>query len=211
MPTLPACTAVRNVSRGALRRSPGVTFISAATKPDTASATSMTRAHHHRDDAAATRPRTRRGTVSRHPACCPPRCSDMMRLSPIQPMMTARRARRDDPYDRPRLAHYLVFIGEAGRSAGQDVGHGCPPPQLSASMTGRALDRAAQRSVDPLDHPAREGPRPTRGVERGQDPVPDAARLVDGNDGVEGRRLTSGVRQHRQQIGVIGVELGLLL
>ena len=89
MPTLPACTAVRNVLRGALSRSPGLTFISAAMKPETAWATSMTRAHHHSDDAAATSPRTRRGINSLHPACCLPRCC-MMRLSPIQPRITTR-------------------------------------------------------------------------------------------------------------------------
>ena len=59
-------------------------------KPETASATSRTRAHHHRDDAAATRPSTRRGTISRHAACWRPRCSAMMKLSPIQPRMTTR-------------------------------------------------------------------------------------------------------------------------
>ena len=90
MPTLPAWTAVRKVSRGALSRSPGVTLRETAMNPDTASATSRTRAHHQRDDAAATRPRTSRGTISRHPACWRPRCSDTMRLSPIQPRMTTR-------------------------------------------------------------------------------------------------------------------------
>ena len=68
--------------------SPGVTFREKAMKPDTASATSMTRAHHHRDDAAATSPSTRRGTISRHPVWDLPRCSEMMKLRPIQPRMT---------------------------------------------------------------------------------------------------------------------------
>ena len=58
--------------QGAKRRaehvSGAVTFRETAIKPDTASATSRTRAHHQRDDAAATRPSTRRGTISRHPA-----------------------------------------------------------------------------------------------------------------------------------------------
>jgi len=53
-----------------------------------ASATSMISAHHHRDVAAATSPRTRRGTASRQPACDWPRCSLMMKLSPSQPRMT---------------------------------------------------------------------------------------------------------------------------
>ena len=88
MPTLPACTAMRNVFSGALSRSPGLTFISAAMKPDTACATSMTRAHHHSDDAAATRPRTSLGNISRQPAWELPRCCCMMRLSPIQPRIT---------------------------------------------------------------------------------------------------------------------------
>ena len=46
------------------------------------------RAYHQRDDAAATRPSTSRGTTSRHPACWRPRCSETMRLSPIQPSIT---------------------------------------------------------------------------------------------------------------------------
>ena len=48
--------------------SPAVTLRETAMNPDTASATSRTRAHHHREDAAATRPSTRRGTISRQPA-----------------------------------------------------------------------------------------------------------------------------------------------
>ena len=92
MPTLPACTAVISVLRVERSMSPGVTFREKAMKPDTASATSRTRAHHQSDEAAATRPSTRRGTISRHPACWRPRCSEMMKLRPIQPRMTARAA-----------------------------------------------------------------------------------------------------------------------
>ena len=88
MPTLPACTAVSSVLSDALSRSPAVTPSDAAMNPDTASATSMTRAHHHKDVAAATRARTRRGTISRQPACLVPRCSAMMKLRPIQPRIT---------------------------------------------------------------------------------------------------------------------------
>ena len=88
MPTLPASTAVIRVRSVERSMSPAVTFRETATKPDTASAMSRTRAHHHRDDAAATRPSTRRGTISRQPACRLPRCSDMMKLRPIQPRMT---------------------------------------------------------------------------------------------------------------------------
>ena len=90
MPTLPASTAVSRVRRVERSMSPAVTFRETATKPETASAMSSTRAHHQRDDAAATRPSTRRGTISRHPACRLPRCSDMMRVSPIQPRITIR-------------------------------------------------------------------------------------------------------------------------
>ena len=92
MPTLPACTAVISVLSVERSMSPGVTPREKAMKPETASATSMTRAHHHRDDAAATRPKTRRGTISRHPAWERPRCSEMMKLRPIQPRMTTRAA-----------------------------------------------------------------------------------------------------------------------
>ena len=74
-PVLAACTAFSKGSRGARKRSPGVTFSSAAMKPEVASATSMTRAHHQRDDAAAVRPSTRRGTISRQPDWWWPRCS----------------------------------------------------------------------------------------------------------------------------------------
>ena len=49
MPTLPASTAVSRVRSVVLSRSPAVTPRDAAMKPDTASATSMMRAHHHSD------------------------------------------------------------------------------------------------------------------------------------------------------------------
>ena len=88
MPTLPASTAVIRVRSVERSMSPAVTFRETAMKPDTASATSRTRAHHQRDDAAATSPRTKRGTISRHPACWRPRCSETMRLSPIHPRIT---------------------------------------------------------------------------------------------------------------------------
>ncbi len=64
----------------------------AAMNWETAWATSMTRAHHHRDDAAATRPNTSRGTISRQPDWCLPRCSWTMKLRPIQPRITVRAA-----------------------------------------------------------------------------------------------------------------------
>ena len=54
---------------------------------ETAWATSMTRAHHHREEAAAVRPSTSRGTISRQPDWWWPRCSWTMKLSPIQPRM----------------------------------------------------------------------------------------------------------------------------
>ena len=88
MPTLPASTAVIRVRSVERSMSPAVTPSSEAMKPDTASATSRTRAHHQSDDAAATRPSTRRGTISRHPVWDLPRCSEMMKLRPIQPRMT---------------------------------------------------------------------------------------------------------------------------
>ena len=65
-----------------------MTFSETAMKPDTASATSMTRAHHQRDEAAAVRPSTSRGTISRQPDWWRPRCSWTMKLSPIQPRIT---------------------------------------------------------------------------------------------------------------------------
>ena len=57
---------------------------------ETAWATSMTRAHHHKDDAAAVSPSTSRGTISRQPDWWRPRCSWTMKLSPIQPRITAK-------------------------------------------------------------------------------------------------------------------------
>ena len=86
-PVLAAITAFSSGSRGARSRSPGVTFSSAAMNWDTAWATSMTKAHHHSDDAAAVRPSTSRGTISRQPDWWWPRCSWTMKLSPIQPRM----------------------------------------------------------------------------------------------------------------------------
>ena len=79
-------------------------------------------------------------------------------------------------------------------------------------LAGRPLDHAAEGPVDALDDPAGEGSRPAAGVEGGQNPVPDAARLVEGDDGVE---VTSQpvlrTRQHDQQVGLVGVEAGLLV
>ena len=66
-PVLAVSTAVSSANNGARSRSPGVTFRETAMKPETASATSMTRAHHQRDEAAAVRPSTSRGTISRQP------------------------------------------------------------------------------------------------------------------------------------------------
>ena len=62
------------------------------TSRDTASVTSSTRAHHQNEDAAATRPRTSLGTISRHPDCRLPKCSDTMSVRPIQPRITTRAA-----------------------------------------------------------------------------------------------------------------------
>ena len=90
MPTLTASTAVSSVRSVERSRSPAVTPRDAAMKPDTASATSMMRAHHQRDVAAATRPNTSRGTISRQPVWVCPRWCCMMRLSPIQPRMRTR-------------------------------------------------------------------------------------------------------------------------
>ena len=66
-PVLAAWTAVSSGSRGARNRSPGVTLRDAAMNWETAWATSMTRAHHHNDEAAAVRPSTSLGTISRQP------------------------------------------------------------------------------------------------------------------------------------------------
>ena len=65
--------------------------------------------------------------------------------------------------------------------------------------------------MDPLDHPAGEGPRPSRRVEGGEDLVPDALRLVDGDDGVKCPSLAVlGDGDHCQQVGAVGIEVGLL-
>ena len=75
IPTVPASMAVMRVVRFARKRSPTVTPKDAAIYPDTASAMSMTSAHHHSEDAAATIPSTSRGTISLQPVCICPRCS----------------------------------------------------------------------------------------------------------------------------------------
>ncbi len=87
MPTLPTSMAVSSVCADERRRSPALSPREAATKPETASATSMTRPHHQRLVAAATSPSRRRGTISRQPAGTCPRCSWMTKLNPIQPRM----------------------------------------------------------------------------------------------------------------------------
>ena len=66
--------------------------------------------------------------------------------------------------------------------------------------------------MDSLDHPAGESSRPASGVEGGQNLVPDAARLVEGDDCVEVPPLTAlGGRQHDQQVGPVGVEVGVVV
>ena len=66
--------------------------------------------------------------------------------------------------------------------------------------------------MDSLDDPPGEGFRPASGAEGGQNLVPDAPRLVDGDDGVEVAPLAAlGGRQHDQQVGPVGVEAGLLV
>ena len=66
--------------------------------------------------------------------------------------------------------------------------------------------------MDALDHPAGEGPRPASGVEGGENLVPDAARLMEGDDGVEvASQPVLGLGQHHQQVGPVGVEVGLLV
>ena len=95
------------------------------------------------------------------------------------------RAGGDGPDDHPRLLDQVVGVGQVGRGAGEDVAHALPTPAVVGVLAGRPLHHAAEGPVDPLDHPAGEGPRPPRRVEGGQDLVPDAPRLVDGDDGVE--------------------------
>ena len=87
-----------------------------------------------------------------------------------------------------------------------------PTPAVVGVLAGRPLHHAAEGPVDSLDHPAGEGPRPPRRVEGGQDLVPDAARLVDGDDGVEVTpESVLGLGQHHQQVGPVEVEVGLLV
>ena len=66
-PVLAVSTAASRGNKGARSRAPGVTCNDAAMNWETAWATSMTRAHHHSEDAAAVSPSTRRGTISRQP------------------------------------------------------------------------------------------------------------------------------------------------
>ena len=58
-------------------------------KPETACATSITRAHHQSEAAAATTPSSSRGISSRQPACLAPRGSWVISERPIQPMTKA--------------------------------------------------------------------------------------------------------------------------
>ena len=89
---------------------------------------------------------------------------------------------------------------------------GYPPSAVVGVLAGRPLNHAAEGPVDSLDHPAGEGPRPPRRVEGGQNLVPDAARLVDGDDGVELAPLAVlGDGQHDQQVCPVAVEVGLLV
>ena len=66
--------------------------------------------------------------------------------------------------------------------------------------------------MDSLDDPPGEGFGPARRAEGGQNLVPDAARLVDGDDGVEVASLAVlGLGQHDQQVGPVPVEIGVLV
>ena len=66
--------------------------------------------------------------------------------------------------------------------------------------------------MDSLDDPPGEGFGPARRAEGGQNLVPDAARLVDGDDGVEvASPAVLGLGQHDQEVGPVAVELGVLV
>ena len=123
------------------------------------------------------------------------------------------RARRDGPDDHPRLLHQVVGVGEVSGGAGDDVAH--PPDslrQLSASSPLARSTTPQRVPWVPLDHPAGEGLRPARRVEGGQNLVPDAARLMEGDDGVEvAPQPVLGRGQHDQQVGPVAVELRVLV
>ena len=122
-------------------------------------------------------------------------------------------AGRDGPDDHPRLAHQVVGVGEVRRGAGEDVAHGAGfPPAVVGVLARGPLHDTAEGPVDALDHPAGEGSRPASGVEGGQNLVPDAARLMEGDDGVEVASLAVlGLGQHHQQVGPVAVELRVLV
>ena len=62
-----------------------------------------------------------------------------------------------------------------------------------------------------MTHPG-EGFGPARRAEGGQNLVPDAARLVDGDDGVEvASPAVLGLGQHHQEVSPVAVELGVLV
>ena len=119
----------------------------------------------------------------------------------------------DGPDDQPSMAHHLVGVGQVCGGAGEDVAHTrLPSPAVGGVLAAGSFNDAAEGPVDSLDHPAGEGSRPASGVEGGQNLVPDAARLVEGYDRVEVPPLTAlGGRQHDQQIGPVGVEVGVVV
>ena len=121
-PVLAVSTAASSANNGARSRSPGVKFRETAMKPETASATSMTRAHHHKDDAAAVRPSTRRGTIiSRQPDWWWPRCSLDDEAQPHPAQDHRQGARRDGPDHHPGVADEGMQVGQLGRGSGEDV------------------------------------------------------------------------------------------
>ena len=118
----------------------------------------------------------------------------------------------DGPDDRPGLPDERMQIGEFRWSAGEDVAHTAQASSQSpASCAAGPLDDAAQGPVDSLDDPAGERPGPAAGIERSEHPLPQAARLVHGDHGVETHPGSSGKLRDEQgdQVGAVGIELGL--
>ena len=210
-PVLAAMTAFSSGSRGARNRSPGVTLREAAMNWDVAWATSMTKAHHHSEEAAAVRPSTKPG---HH---LPPArlvASQVLLDDEAQPHPAQddhQHPRGHGPHRQPGLLDNGMVVGQSGRGSGENVSHTPLPSTLGDVRGCRPFHHAVQGPVDPLDHPAGSRPGPAVRVQGAQHLVPQPLGLVDGDQGVEDV-VVAAVQAgdgHHQQKRLLGVQLGL--
>ena len=64
-----------------------------------------------------------------------------------------------------------------------------------------------------LDDPSGQSARPTRGIQRAENPVPQSGGLMDGHDGVEvGRIVLAGCCcEHHEKVYAFGIEIGMFV